>query len=194
MKTDIDEIADLLARVKDFCARVGKEPLGIHDTLGRPVDDKILLVVPTMIGLCDMIPGELHFAAALPVTIPEHGRMVAESAQRVEWMLGNLRSLLYQAKASKDAFELARDIGRIRADQRARAKIANDAKRADAESRTRQIAGLWNAATKEHPAWNADTIGQEVAAKVRIKQRALESHVAEARRQGLIPPRHRRQK
>jgi hypothetical protein len=113
VKRDIEEIADLLARVRDFCSKVGKEPLGVRDTEGRPVDDRLLLLVPQMETLCDGIGEEIGFAAMVESSAEsERERMVAESAHRVDVMLESLRGALYQAKASKTAHALAIDIGR----------------------------------------------------------------------------------
>lgn len=190
MSTDLDEIADLLAKVKDFCASVRRGPsLGIRDTEGRPVDDVLLLGVPTMEMMCEAVHSEIMFDAAIRSSAaPERERMLTECAHRLDVALERLRSLLYQARASKSAFELSVQIGRITAARKARSDTANQAKRDDADSRTRQIAALWNHEREQHPAWSADKIGQEVRAKAKVAQRTLERHLAQAREQGLIHP------
>ncbi len=110
---NLEEIPDLLARVENFCATVGKQPLGVRvrGTL-EPVDDKRLLLVPNMRDACEQIRAEIGFAAKVhgAPEEPDQARMLAESSHRLDRMLDWLRGLLYQAKANKIAYELMRDV------------------------------------------------------------------------------------
>ena len=172
-----DEITALLARAESFCADI-------------PEGDNRRVLVPTIKQLCGLIPGELHFAAALP-NIPEQKRMMAESSRRLDAMLGKVRELLIQAQA----LGLAQEIGKWREGARRKSLAANEVKIGNAKSKTRQVAALWLHECKQSPDALADEIGQKVKAKLGIKsQTTLDNHLRNARKLKLIPLRHRRQK
>lgn len=120
MKRDHEEIADLIARVRQFCSSVGKEPLRVRDTAGRSVDDRLLLNVPQMEAACELMSTEVTFAALLlkAEDEPERERMRADSEQRLAVALAGLEGLLHQARGSKVAFELAGQVGRVVAQRR----------------------------------------------------------------------------
>lgn len=194
MKRDHEEIVELLAKVQQFCVAVGKQPLGVRDTLGRAVDDRLLLGVPQMDMACEAIHLQVAFAARLANADhePERERMLADSELRLAVALESLRGLLYQARASKTAFELSVQVGRAAAKAKAGSRIGAEAKRENAASRTRQLAAFWNHECSEHPSWSADKIAQEVRAKAKCSQRTLDRHLAAARELGLIEARHGR--
>jgi len=172
MKTDVEEIADLLAKAKHYAASI-------------PEDDVRLLAVVSPINLlCEGITTAVAF-----VNLPDLSAVtVAEWDGKIATMLAQLDGWLVRG----EAFGLAQEIGRAAARRKASSEAASKAKREDAESRTRQIAAHWNHAIAENPTWSAAAIEGSVAAKAKIKQRALQEHLAEARRLGLIPARHAR--
>jgi hypothetical protein len=115
MSDRLGEIADLLAKVRHFCSTVGREPLGLRDTEGRAVEDRLLLLVPPMEDFCNQIGAEIGFAALAKASdAPERERMLAESEHRLDVMLAQLHGALHHAQSSKTAHELIQQIERLR--------------------------------------------------------------------------------
>lgn len=77
------------------------------------------------------------------------------------------------------------------AKESAAGRKGNAAKQEDVESNVRQAAIWYKHLSGEHPRWNADRIKHEICERLDVSARTLDTYLAKARKQGLIPPRHK---
>lgn len=73
-----------------------------------------------------------------------------------------------------------------------RARNANDAKSAIRQSRIEKVAKSYNTFRTLNPKWLASMIDEHVRDALKIKEHTFQNYLAEARKQGRIPKRHRR--